>query len=58
MLYLLSGKAFVPPPDVDVGVVHFVPRIKPFIDVPFPLVQKLCRQLFHFRQKECKNCLK
>ena len=58
MLHCIStGKSFVPPPDVDVGVVHFIPRKRPLIDVPFPLVQKVCRHLFHYRQKHCRTSL-
>lgn len=54
---VIPGKVFVPPPDVDVGVVHFIPRKQPLIDLPFPLVQKVCRHLFHYRGKYCKHSL-
>ncbi|PIK57004.1 putative dimethyladenosine transferase 1, mitochondrial [Apostichopus japonicus] len=53
--FTIPGKAFVPPPDVDVGVVHFTPRIDPQIKVPFKLVEKLVRHTFHFRQKHCEK---
>ncbi|KAF6205728.1 hypothetical protein GE061_019901 [Apolygus lucorum] len=49
----IPGKAFVPKPDVDVGVVHFVPLVTPIIDLPFDLVEKVARCLFSFRQKFC-----
>lgn len=54
---VIPGRAFVPAPDVDVGVVHFVPRKNPLIELPFPLVQKVCRHLFHYRGKHCKHSL-
>lgn len=52
---LITGRAFVPPPDVDVGVVHLVPRVKPLINLPFPLVEKIARHIFHYRQKYCRR---
>lgn len=53
--FTIRGKAFVPPPKVDVGVVQFVPRVDPGIDVPFEYVEKLLRHVFHFRMKMCKR---
>ncbi|XP_075224438.1 mitochondrial transcription factor B1 [Lycorma delicatula] len=47
----IPGKAFVPKPDVDVGVVHLVPLHTPVIDLPFEIVEKVTRCIFHFRQK-------
>ncbi|KAL4236358.1 Dimethyladenosine transferase 1 [Mactra antiquata] len=55
--HIIPGKAFVPSPDVDVGVVHFKPRKKPQIDLPYKLITKVNRHLFHYRQKQCKNSL-
>ena len=49
----LVGSAFVPPPDVDVGVVRLRPKIKPIIDEDFSLVERVVRQMFTFRQKKC-----
>lgn len=54
---IIPGRAFVPQPDVDVGVVHFIPRKMPKIDLPFQLIVKVNRHLFHYRQKMCKNSL-
>ncbi|KAK6054892.1 ribosomal RNA adenine dimethylase family protein [Cooperia oncophora] len=51
LLFRIPGSCFVPQPDIDVGVVRFVPRIQPLISSPFELVEKLCRQIFHYRQK-------
>jgi dimethyladenosine transferase 1 len=56
-VFTISGRSFVPAPDVDVGVVHFTPLIKPRIDAPFPTVVKLVRHVFHYRQKMCKHGL-
>uniref|UniRef100_A0A1B6KI00 rRNA adenine N(6)-methyltransferase n=1 Tax=Graphocephala atropunctata TaxID=36148 RepID=A0A1B6KI00_9HEMI len=49
----IPGSAFLPKPEVDVGVVHLVPREVPVIDLPFPLVEKVVRCVFSFRQKYC-----
>lgn len=55
--FTVPGKVFVPVPDVDVGVVRFTPRIEPTINLPFTLVEKVLRHVFHFRQKMCKRGL-
>lgn len=49
--FIIPGKAFVPAPEVDVGVIHMIPKVKPLIQQPFPLVEKVARHLFHYRQK-------
>lgn len=51
----IPGRIFEPPPEVDVGVVHFVPRREPIIKVPFKVLEKVVRHTFHFRQKMCKR---
>uniref|UniRef100_A0A1I7XHQ4 rRNA adenine N(6)-methyltransferase n=1 Tax=Heterorhabditis bacteriophora TaxID=37862 RepID=A0A1I7XHQ4_HETBA len=51
MLFQIPGSCFVPRPDVDVGVVRFVPRVEPLINTSFEVVEKVCRQIFHYRQK-------
>ena len=53
--FTIPGKAFVPPPEVDVGVVHLVPRVEPLIAQPFKLVEKVMRHVFHYRPKMCKR---
>lgn len=53
--FTIPGHAFVPPPDVRVGVVHLVPRVAPTVPLPFPLVEKVARCLFAFRQKYCRR---
>ncbi|XP_045160524.2 dimethyladenosine transferase 1, mitochondrial-like [Mercenaria mercenaria] len=55
---IIPGRAFVPAPEVDVGLVHLIPRKKPRIDLPYRLIVKVNRHLFHYRQKMCKNSLK
>lgn len=35
--YKILGKNFVPAPEVDVGVVRFIPRQEPLIPVAFPV---------------------
>lgn len=49
--FTIPGKAFVPKPQVDVGVVHFTPLVQPQIQQPFKLVEKVIRNIFQFRRK-------
>lgn len=51
----IPGKAFVPKPNVDVGVVTFIPFIQPLTDLPFDLVEKTVRHIFSMRQKYCRR---
>eukprot|EP00057_Strongylocentrotus_purpuratus_P033398 XP_791286.3 PREDICTED: dimethyladenosine transferase 1, mitochondrial [Strongylocentrotus purpuratus] len=53
--FVIPGAAFVPKPQIDVGVVHLTPLRDPEIDAPFKLVEKLVRSVFHFRKKYCKR---
>ncbi|CAH1777980.1 unnamed protein product [Owenia fusiformis] len=53
-VFTIPGKAFTPAPDVDVGVVTFVPRKEPLIGQPFKLVEKVVRCMFQHRQKLIK----
>lgn len=55
LCFVIPGKACVPPPDVDIGVVLFTPLIEPQIQVPFKMVEKVVRQVFHYRQKYCRR---
>lgn len=50
-VFTIPGRAFVPPPDVDVGVVNLQPLKYPLVDLPFHLVEKLLRTMFNTRQK-------
>lgn len=47
----IPGAAFLPKPDVDVGVVTLTPLKQPIIKLPFKLVEKVTRQIFSMRQK-------
>lgn len=51
----IPGKAFVPKPDVDVGVVTFVPFVRPLTELPFGLVERVVRHIFSMRQKYCQR---
>ncbi|KAG8435101.1 hypothetical protein GDO86_013161 [Hymenochirus boettgeri] len=51
--FTIPGRAFVPKPEVDVGVVKFTPLIRPQIEQPFKLVEKVVRCVFQFRRKYC-----
>ncbi|XP_045106098.1 dimethyladenosine transferase 1, mitochondrial-like [Portunus trituberculatus] len=55
--FTIPGRAFVPPPDVDVGVVQLTPHVAPHVPLPFPVVEKVARCLFSFRQKYCQRGL-
>lgn len=50
--FTIPGRAFVPKPDVDVGVVTLYPEKYPMVqDIPFRMVEKLLRTFFNMRQK-------
>ncbi|XP_070697863.1 dimethyladenosine transferase 1, mitochondrial [Pempheris klunzingeri] len=51
--FTIPGRAFVPKPEVDVGVVHFTPLVQPQIQQPFKMVEKVVRNVFQFRRKHC-----
>lgn len=56
--FTISGGAFVPAPDVDVGVVHIKPRIQPLFNQPFDLVEKVLRCLFNTKRKQISKTIK
>ncbi|XP_004601154.2 dimethyladenosine transferase 1, mitochondrial isoform X1 [Sorex araneus] len=56
-LLTIPGRAFVPKPEVDVGVVRFVPLTQPRIQQPFKLVEKVVQHAFQFRRKYCHHGL-
>ncbi|KAI6179596.1 RRNA adenine N(6)-methyltransferase [Aphelenchoides besseyi] len=58
LVYVIPGRCFVPKPQVDVGVVRFVPREIPLIPAAFKVVEKVCRNVFHYRQKYVVNCIR
>lgn len=47
----ITGKAFIPKPKVDVGVVSFVPLAIPRTKHEFHIFEKVTRHIFSFRQK-------
>lgn len=49
--FVINGKAFLPKPEVDVGVVTLLPLKHPKTEVPFEVVEKTMRHLFSMRQK-------
>ncbi|CAD7005652.1 unnamed protein product [Ceratitis capitata] len=55
MKFIIPGKAFVPKPDVDVGVVKLIPLKQPKTLLPFELVERVVRHVFNMRQKYCRR---
>ncbi|XP_054825819.1 dimethyladenosine transferase 1, mitochondrial isoform X2 [Eublepharis macularius] len=51
--FTIPGQAFVPKPEVDVTIVHFTPLVKPKIEQPFKLIEKVVQSVFQFRRKYC-----
>ncbi|KAL1435672.1 hypothetical protein MTO96_010966 [Rhipicephalus appendiculatus] len=51
----LNGSSFVPPAEVDVGLVRLVPLKEPVIRHPFDLIEKVINCLFNGRQKVLTN---
>lgn len=52
-----EGKAFLPKPDVDVGVVTFVPLKEPRTKHEFNIFEKVTRHIFNGRQKYSIKCV-
>uniref|UniRef100_A0A915B0K3 rRNA adenine N(6)-methyltransferase n=1 Tax=Parascaris univalens TaxID=6257 RepID=A0A915B0K3_PARUN len=58
ILFEIPGSCFVPKPKINVGVVRFIPRIEPLIKCAFEVVEKICRHIFHYRQKYLIKCVR
>jgi len=56
-LFQISGGAFVPKPDVDVGVVLLTPLAKPYISLPFHTVNHVISTLLHTKRKPLYRCV-
>ncbi|XP_023247230.1 dimethyladenosine transferase 1, mitochondrial [Copidosoma floridanum] len=54
--FIIPGREFVPIPNVDVGVVSFIPLRKPKTHHTFKVFEKVNRHLFSFRQKHGIKC--
>jgi len=56
--YMLPGGAFVPPPEVQVGVVKLTPLKEPYISgFSFSFINKVVTAIFSGKQKQLKNSL-
>ncbi|XP_076368143.1 mitochondrial transcription factor B1 [Tachypleus tridentatus] len=53
--FTIPGQAFLPKPKVNVGVVVLTPLKQPLVNLPFEVMEKVARCLFHSRQKYCKR---
>jgi len=57
-IYNLPGGAFVPRPNVEVGIVKLTPHREPYIkDLSFTFINKVMTAIFHGKQKKLKNSL-
>lgn len=56
--FTIPSGAFVPKPDVNVGLVTLKPLTKPYIDLPFKMVEKVVTTIFHGKQKYVYNTIK
>ena len=56
--FAIPGSAFVPKPDVDVAVVTLHPLTVPYIEQPFPLVNKVVTTVFHGKRKRIESTIK
>ncbi|XP_058810612.1 dimethyladenosine transferase 1, mitochondrial [Phymastichus coffea] len=54
--FIIPASAFVPKPDVDVGVVSLIPLKKPRTHHKFEFFEKINRHIFSFRQKYSATC--
>ena len=55
--YSIPGGSFTPKPDVDVAVVTMHPLTEPYIQHPFPFVNKVVTNIFHGKRKKLYNTL-
>jgi len=56
--FTIPGSAFVPKPDVDVAAVTMHPLIVPYIEHPFPVVNKVVTVVFQGKKKMLYNTIK
>jgi len=55
--FLIPGGAFLPKPDVNVGVVTLTPLTVPYIDHPYKTVEKVVTTVLKGKQKNVKNTI-
>merc|ERR1712083_2020 len=56
--FIIPGGAFLPKPDVNVGVVTLTPLVVPYIDHPYQLVEKVVTTVFHGKRKNVINTIR
>ena len=55
--FIIPGGAFLPKPDVNVGVVTLTPLTVPYIDHPYKLVDKVISTAFQGKKKNLQNTI-
>merc|ERR1712106_236406 len=55
--FIIPGGAFLPKPDVNVGVVTLTPLTVPYIDHPYNLVDKVISTAFQGKKKNLQNTI-
>jgi len=53
--FLIPGGAFLPKPDVNVGVVTLTPLVVPYIDQPYKLVDKVVSTVMNGKRKNLRK---
>jgi len=56
--FIIPGGAFLPKPDVNVGVVTLTPLVVPYIDHPYQIVEKVVTTVFHGKKKNVINTIR
>jgi len=53
--FIIPGAAFLPKPEVNVGVVTLIPLTTPYINHPYKTVEKVVTTVLHAKQKKLYN---
>jgi len=53
--FIIPGAAFLPIPEVNVGVVTLIPLTKPYIDHPYKTIEKVVTTMLQSKRKSLQN---